>query len=187
MSVSFYFTKRLEGLDLPVQETATHSSILAEEIPCTDCGITWVTLAGYSPWGHKSRDSGTKSPLSCTSRGQSPACRALLPACSGDVNVVSFTISTAWKATNCSESTKLFLKEARKEFLLWVSRKRGLAKFKFSPDFLHVRGTVAMLGQCGEAQSGCWLKFSSSSPILLRIFIQGFRHCWLIFVLLTLY
>ena len=36
MSVSFYFTKRLEGLDLPVQETATHSSILAEEIPCTD-------------------------------------------------------------------------------------------------------------------------------------------------------
>ena len=34
MSVSFYFTKRLESLDLPVQEMATHSSILAEEIPC---------------------------------------------------------------------------------------------------------------------------------------------------------
>ena len=29
MSVSFYSTKRLEGLDLPVQEMATHRSILA--------------------------------------------------------------------------------------------------------------------------------------------------------------
>lgn len=82
MSVSFYFTKRLEGLDLPVQEIQpTPVSILAEEIPWTDCGITWVTVAGYSPWSHKSRDSGTKSPLSCTSPGQSPACQALLPAC----------------------------------------------------------------------------------------------------------
>ena len=31
MSVSFYFTKRLEGLDLPIQEMATHCSILARK------------------------------------------------------------------------------------------------------------------------------------------------------------
>ena len=32
--------------DLPEKEMATHSSILAWRIP-------WMSLVGYSPWGHK--------------------------------------------------------------------------------------------------------------------------------------
>ena len=41
--------------DLLEKEMATHSSILAREIPWTEEPVL-CRLAGYSPWGHKELD-----------------------------------------------------------------------------------------------------------------------------------
>lgn len=80
MFVGFYFTKSLEGLNLPVplsRKRLFPASLLVKAPPAWDCWDCWQPLRG-------------------------------------EVNLVSFTMPTISKGTNCSKGTEIFLKWSQK-------------------------------------------------------------------------